>query len=164
MCNPSSLPERPHMLRIAINLGRAGQRRPLTLSPTRRAPYWTEPPVRLVGLLQPRDMESINIRRDRALQQPQERKKKGKCPTERERERERERKQKKKEERRRKTQAETSEEKEGKIQQDSWKKNERSATSWHWNKKGGGVRRRRIAAISTHHVDDLSQSQSKCYV
>ena len=32
-------------------------------------------------------------------------------------------------------------------------------------KKAGGVRQEgRIVAISTHHVNDLSQSQSKCYV
>ena len=69
---------------------RAGQRRrPLTLFCSLLLPTG---PASSSGWLQPRDMESINIRRDRALQQPQEREReeKGggreKCPTEEEEE------------------------------------------------------------------------------
>ena len=52
------------MLRVPINLGeRVGQRHPLTLFP----PDPTRPGLpEKSGWLQPRDMESINIRRDRA--------------------------------------------------------------------------------------------------
>ena len=76
------------MLRMAINLRRA------RVSDVVHSLFFSlllpTGPASSSGWLQPRDMESINIRRDRALQQPQEREREDKgggrekCPTEEE--------------------------------------------------------------------------------